>query len=360
MGVALNASVGNEVWEFFPQPGVWNFLPLFPLDGTMVFQTWNGAAYRVNMSSGKEIWRSGPTDGTLFTDGGPAMGPNGMFYTVSHEGTMGQVHDEPKKPGMLRSYRISDGGLHWEKAVEQGIFTYPVVGVLNEGAPLSVVVGVGSLAGMPVKLILLMHLANAAKHPFFWMAVLFWFSLLFAGFRKYRPGGLRFDVCKSGLGALLLAAVGAQLQFQYYVGLWKPYIAPGVPTFASARYTYSVQAFEADTGKPQWRADLPPWNWYSAAGDEEGLFTRLRLFQRPIALPSASNYPTLDSQGIYYQGYLDGNFYSIKDWNMDGMIDNETEICSFNMGTCAFTAGPAIAPGMLATVSSDGLFVFGS
>ena len=46
-----------------------------------------------------------------------------------------------------------------------------------------------------------------------------------------------------------------------------------------------------------------------------------------FGIAPASNYPTLDFQGIYYKGYLDGNFYSIKDWNNDGIIDKEKEVC---------------------------------
>merc|ERR1712216_434333 len=51
---------------------------------------------------------------------------------------------------MGRAFRASDGELLWEHLdLDEGIFTYPVVGRLSEGAPLSVVVGVGSLCGHP-------------------------------------------------------------------------------------------------------------------------------------------------------------------------------------------------------------------
>jgi hypothetical protein len=42
---ALNASSGEILWTYQPDMPVWNFLALFPDDGSLVFQasSWNGA-----------------------------------------------------------------------------------------------------------------------------------------------------------------------------------------------------------------------------------------------------------------------------------------------------------------------------
>merc|ERR1712187_261583 len=110
-------------------------------------------------------------------------------------------------------------------------------------------------------------------------------------------------------------------------------------------YTFNVQAFDAETGEFFWRADLPPYAGPAAKGDAEGYLTRRWLGVRTVSLPSAASYPILDAQGIMYFGYMDGHLYKIKDWNGDGIIDKNTELCRFDMGTTSFTGGPSIAPG---------------
>merc|ERR1711933_46828 len=110
----------------------------------------------------------------------------------------------------------------------------------------------------------------------------------------------------------------------------------------SFAFPYHIHSYEADTGKLQWRVELPTWHWPSAAGDEAGLRTRMRVTPyRNIALPCASSYPTVDAKGVVYFVHLDGNIYSVKDWNQDGKIDKDTELCSFHAGSSGFTAGPS-------------------
>ena len=79
---ALNASTGDELWTFHPDTPVWNFLPLFVDDSSVVFQDMTGKVYRLNLSTGLLLWKAGGLNGT-WTDGGVAVGPNGLVYAVN-------------------------------------------------------------------------------------------------------------------------------------------------------------------------------------------------------------------------------------------------------------------------------------
>ena len=155
--MALNASTGNLLWRYRPDTGVWNFLPHFPGDDTLLYMGWSGDAHRLNITNGDELWRSGPAGSSNtvgWTDGGPALGPNGVFYTVSSTAK----HNEAaaSKGGGLHAYSIADGKLLWEHTdFDQGVYTYPGVGYLDpdgdrssQDDSLAVITGVGSLASL--------------------------------------------------------------------------------------------------------------------------------------------------------------------------------------------------------------------
>merc|ERR1719333_1115215 len=54
--VAANLSTGNILWQYKVKDTVWNFKPATPGDGTLVFQTTCGGAYRL-ASDGSVIWK---------------------------------------------------------------------------------------------------------------------------------------------------------------------------------------------------------------------------------------------------------------------------------------------------------------
>merc|ERR1711972_337702 len=111
----------------------------------------------------------------------------------------------------------------------------------------------------------------------------------------------------------------------------------------------------------RWHHELPPWRDYAAAGDSEGDSTRLEhgWAARPVCLPPASSYHTLDANGALYFGHTDGKLYRMKDLDGDGKFDGESELCTFDTGGGPLSGGPSIAPGMLAYSSCDSLYVFG-
>mmetsp|Transcript_9682 Transcript_9682/g.30809 ORF Transcript_9682/g.30809 Transcript_9682/m.30809 type:complete len:561 (-) Transcript_9682:84-1766(-) len=348
----LNGTTGDLLWEFMPDIGVWNFLPMFPQsggmsDGTIVFQSISGSAYRVNVTTGEQLWRAGqrPFEAT-FTDGGAALGPNNVLYTVSSLGW--QVAHRSDRGG-LHAFRVADGQLLWENtSLHAGVFTWPVVAQLEDGAKLSVVTGVGSLASYPLQEIVL---KMSDRIQSFAAAGLVLRALITVA-RTGLKGLLRVrSVCVLAWWSAVAAFVAFLLTMYQFV------FAYAVLSFS---YPYSIHAYDAQTGEPQWQVQLPTWHWVSAAGDEAGYQTRRRETPwRTFALPCASSYPTVDARGVIYFTHMDGSIYSIKDWNGDGTIDSDTELCRFHAGASGFTAGPSIAPGMLAVSTTDTMFVFG-
>eukprot|EP00971_Amphidinium_carterae_P140977 2793401-Amphidinium_carterae.1 len=142
--VALNSTTGSLLWEYAPDTGVWNFLPHFPGDDTLIVMGWLGDAHRVNMTTGRELWRAGHTSAYFgWTDGGPALGSNGVVYTVSSTATHDIMNCSKSTGGGIHAFRL-DGKLLWERHdLEQGIYTYPVAGRLDpKSEEMAVVTGV--------------------------------------------------------------------------------------------------------------------------------------------------------------------------------------------------------------------------
>ena len=116
MGLSLRARVGLAFVHslaqrsYKPDTAVWNFLPLFPDEETLVFQDqplfasclnpfWKqdmtGKAYRMTLK-GELLWKAGPMSSSevnevqvgglpgTWTDGGAALGPNGLMWPGGH------------------------------------------------------------------------------------------------------------------------------------------------------------------------------------------------------------------------------------------------------------------------------------
>lgn len=347
--VALNGSSGELLWSFSPDTGVWNFLPLFPGDGTIVFQSWSGSAYRVNLTDGQPLWRAGaPPGGEAWTDGGAALGPNGVFYTVSSSGK--QSDSFKSWGGGLHAFSVSDGAQLWRRTdFDRGIYTYPVVGRLNSGPGLSVVTGEGSLGSpglIPAVAMVGPPLAGLGLLVGFLAGAVLPRCCCRKRCGRCRRGGCLRRLCLLALTAVLCAA-GAVALLAALAWRWLP-----------SEYLTSVHAFDAETGETQWKVDLPLWRARASAGDEEGFLGRTMRGTRALCLPLASSYATLDAHGAFYMGHHDGRLYRIKDWNGDGRIEGASELCSFHAGSAFFTGGPTVVPGMLLATTCDTLYVF--
>jgi len=272
---------GTPLWNFEPEVPVWNFKADFPGDGTFVFQTWSGQAYRCRLSDGSLIWKAGGEHGT-WTDGNIALGPNNIVYAVNTK----WVHPvpQPTRPmpeagfhifngakGQLTAFALKDGKRLWSYDFDKPPNNAPAIGRLSPGAGYSVIQPIG------------------------------------------------------------------QQDRQ-----WEPYF---------------VYAFDAETGKLQWRFDGPIQKGLRQATDD--LSPSQQQSQHVNCVPNPWSAPTIDASGTVYIANQEGPVYALRDVNEDGRISGTAEVHSYNTSRafCGSEA-PSIVPGLMAIASCDTMFVW--
>merc|ERR1719327_1234583 len=142
--VAANPYTGKIMWWKPIKDTVWNFKPATPGDGSVVFSTSCGGAYRI-ASDGWVMWKHEVADkqaGKRCTPSGGALGPNGVFYAVWAES--GSAFGGHGVDGRVAAYRVSDGASLWNRtfpAMRGG--QYPAVGKVGPDGRLAVVCALG-------------------------------------------------------------------------------------------------------------------------------------------------------------------------------------------------------------------------
>mmetsp|Transcript_3659 Transcript_3659/g.10654 ORF Transcript_3659/g.10654 Transcript_3659/m.10654 type:complete len:444 (-) Transcript_3659:82-1413(-) len=329
--VGMDAATGEKLWEFASDTPTWNIQAHFDGNGSLVFQDWDAGVYRLGARDGKLIWRAGRVGGKTFTDGGALLGSNGIVYAVSASGSLSEI---PRVIGGIHAYRLSDGKRLWEHDDLPGpVFAWPAVGSLRPGAPPSCVVPVGIMPGLALQSVLLQRLPAWALSGALTGVVL----------GLARPRATAALALAGALLAPCLRAAGSYLRELRAPANWFP--------------SWLV-AFDAETGAHQWTWALPPYKWLAARGEEAGFLTRWWLGHRRLCLPAAFSAPTIDSEGRVYIGHESGMFFSVRDEDGDGIIDERTEVTSHDLLAAPLPSGPSLAPGMLAMTTCDGLWVF--
>lgn len=315
--VALSAQDGSSLWDFLPDSPFWNFFATTPGDGTVLFATYCGGAYRVRLDDGSLVWKSGYTDHRMWSTGGGTLGPNGMYYVeTNHWGLEGG-------PGVVHAYRVSDGERVWQRTFgEYWGAQVPAVGRLGgaerpaEG--LSVVAAIGQNPDMPYD----------AQWPFlvpkFLRIAYLRAKLKYAGFRRF------------------LRAFGR--------------IRPLNPN--------AIVAMDAATGEVRWRFEEEPWDFPACAGDEERIVERLVAKESDPSRtehqcgPDNWGVPTIGGDGtVYAASGKTGRLYAVRDKDGNGRIDdNEVQTFGTSQG---FLNAPSIAPGIMAFIPCWGpMYVF--
>jgi len=294
----LNASNGAFLWDYASDHMIWNFYPMITDDGTSVlFQDSTGGVYRLGLD-GKEIWKAGVnSEGwrETFTDGGLQTGPNGVVYAVKALG------GDNVGPGCVRAYRIADGAFLWQSPnMAEVPNSWPVIGRMREDDPLTMIVATGKAAG-------------------------------------YWP-----PLNNELLGAMIR-----------YGPLPKPAISKWLGFYSdhtSQTLQPEVWALDADTGKMLWKWAPPAWKH----GPFRAEFDRIVAGQGPC-MPNPVGNPTLDANGNFYIGMLDGIIYHLAR-ESDGP---GVRLASTYDAEAAFSSGGvSIAPEMMAIASCDTMFVF--
>lgn len=116
-------------------------------------------------------------------------------------------------------------------------------------------------------------------------------------------------------------------------------------------FNTSIGVFDAKTGEPVWEWVFPTWHDKFVAGDAE------RQAHGTLCLPNPYGSPSIDARGTLYVGHLNGKIYAIRDDSGDGAIQ-DSEVSRYDTGAGFSHGGAALAPGMLAIPSCDGVYVF--
>jgi len=321
--VCLNASNGDTLWKVKTVNGLWNFIPMFPGDGNVIFQTDNGDPYAVRIGDGEVVWTH--TRSPLgWTDGGTIIGPNGTAYVVHADGHLYEDKLSPFQESDLSAYRATDGKLLWRHRYRTPPNSWPVVAQMGEEKHWRVMFPYGGQAYQsPVKSTygLLQWITGNRVPPYVFLLI----NKLYLESGDWGPW-------------LFKKVFRLPLHFPW----------PG-----------GITAFEPDTGKVVWEVQMKDWPRPEVKGDDDGLLERIgfvqagRLFGQDVCIPNPWASPTVDREGTLYAGWQDGVLYAIRERNGVG------EVVDTLQTTAGFShPGIAIAPGMLAVTNCDTLYVF--
>lgn len=304
--IAVNASNGDLAWEYKLSETLWNFMPLSPGDGTIVFTDIRGGLYRLSLENGSAVWSvPAPAEASeSWTDGGAMLGPGGTVFTCSN-----LKFGEANSAGALRAYALADGRPLWARELPQPCTSWPAAS--PDGS--AVVAPVGH---------------NPGALP---------------------PSFLELPAWLPGLAKLATHLLTSRLSPALRRMLW------GNPELRG-----EVLAFDPETGSPRWRfSAVPAWEGYMARGDEEAFLARAVTFGiRAMCGPASWTAPTLDAAGAVYLGHAGGGLYALRDADGDGVVQGPLEVSTFDAEAAFMPAGASFAPGIMAIASCDGLFVF--
>jgi len=134
----VNATDGSPMWTYEPEKPIWNFMALFPGDGTVLYQDFEGRAYRHRLQDGALIWKSGGIPGS-WTDGTAVLGTNHKFYTVSAFMQVSWNDTNASTPGYLTAFNLTDGSQVFQVPVPMPPNNAPAFGKLPGNSRLTVV-----------------------------------------------------------------------------------------------------------------------------------------------------------------------------------------------------------------------------
>mmetsp|Transcript_29903 Transcript_29903/g.92938 ORF Transcript_29903/g.92938 Transcript_29903/m.92938 type:complete len:200 (-) Transcript_29903:160-759(-) len=112
--VAFSASDGTELWRFAPDRFMINLHMCTPGDGTLIFQDASTGVYRLDLGSGRLLWKTGKHELPEYRSSvslGGAVCHGGRVFSVGHTGS--DVSAE--RPGFLTAYAVENGNFLWEQ-----------------------------------------------------------------------------------------------------------------------------------------------------------------------------------------------------------------------------------------------------
>jgi len=328
--IGLNATTGEELWQFKVSCGLWMFMGLFPDNDTTLFQDQCGGVYRIGLFDGSLIWYTPGAPGSL-SDGAAILGPDGSAYGCSMaEGAKIVDNNDPLYPGILRKFRLSDGAVLWTATTPYPCTNIP--SVTADGS--TVVVAPGAIP--------------AVDGPFYYQR-----DQILSLPPKARDH---------------LHELFDRMQRNNTLRAF----------FNMTDLTGAIMGYDAHTGKVLWRHEVPPSGSITAAGDQERNWnyfikvhgpdvnellaimkerswdseraSELAAMGMPHCGPAHWTPPQLDLEGRVYIGDSVGEI-RVYDPKTDRRLD-------FHMDDGFVPSGPSSAPGLMVFASCQTLYAF--
>mmetsp|Transcript_34380 Transcript_34380/g.109129 ORF Transcript_34380/g.109129 Transcript_34380/m.109129 type:complete len:526 (-) Transcript_34380:67-1644(-) len=320
--IGVNATDGKRLWGFTPDVPTWNIMAMFTDEGNFVFQTQAGTVYCLKLQDGSLVWRNGPEakfpeakSGLhyLWTDGGATVGSNGIAYVGSNLGHgMTAIPGGDGTPtnvaGYVHAYNASNGKFIWGEVVSRPMMSWPAVGRIGPNMRLATVSTLGTNPGAP-----------GVSMYYQWL-----------------PDWLKLQMHHWSIW------LGDRAKFLW----WNPGFAT------------EVVAMDAATGQRLWTWTPPVYPRLACKGDEEALVLRMTMGIRSQCMTASWGAPSIGGDGVVYAPHMNGMVYAIKDINGNGIIEEATEVTSFDAESAFLHGGPTFAPGTMAVTTCDSLWVW--
>jgi len=124
----LSAVDGTSLWEYKTFQPVWNMVPQWGPDSSVIFQDWEGRLYSLDYLTGSQLYRVGGDIGThthahaVYDPGHNVVIAMGVqFYTSGRcnpypaPGILPSCWTWPGTPGFIRGYNATSGRVLWER-----------------------------------------------------------------------------------------------------------------------------------------------------------------------------------------------------------------------------------------------------
>lgn len=123
----LSRLSGSGIWSFTPESPVWNFVPQFTEQGTLLFQDFQGSVYCLMVADGTLVWKQEGQMGMYTQSAATFSGELNMVYSITENlydskwcnpytppGILSWCNSMQDTPGLVRGFDASTGRKVWE------------------------------------------------------------------------------------------------------------------------------------------------------------------------------------------------------------------------------------------------------
>jgi len=296
----LNAADGTNVWSFKTMSPVWNMVPVWGPEGSVVFQDWEGRLYSLDLQTGDKRFQVGGDIGTHTNAA--------AVYDAGHNVAVAL--------GMLH-YNVNNFDMASALGIPVGKYCnpYPAPGILVncftwQGGP-GFVRGYNATSGRPLWEV-------RTPEP---------------------PASAAAGMLNSpGMHTRLVVTMGMNCRFNSPSQIW---------------------AIDPNSGHTRWMRDGPTLWTAQCAGDRQGADIRRAMGGRAACTPNSWSNPAIDSNGDVFVGNQVGELLKFgTPSGTSGAPSNVQLTSTLTTGVAFQDSAVAFGPGVMAVSTCTSLMVF--